>query len=260
MSERELRKRHTGKGKAISRSRAPRPSPSPSDRSRRRIKPAGGIKWRRPIQKFKLLTRSNSEPWLWKPGGDAAAAAVAAEEEVEAGVLYRPRTCVDIFSSPDSLVPPSPANRSERYNKDTKVVINVTVEGSPGPIRTMVKLGSNVEEITKLVVKKYNEEGRTPLMDKDAFSTYELHHSYFSLEGLSKSDLIADVGSRSFYLRRSSSSYCSDDKTPSNQPESSSSSSLLLPFLPMFVNRKIKKVMRRTRKVWKIFGCITCDG
>lgn len=62
-------------------------------------------------------------------------------------------------------------------------MINVTVEGSPGPIRTMVKLGSNVEEITKLVVKKYNEEGRTPLMDKDAFSTYELHHSYFSLEG-----------------------------------------------------------------------------
>lgn len=62
-------------------------------------------------------------------------------------------------------------------------MINVTVEGSPGPIRTMVKLGSNVEEITKLVVNKYNEEGRTPLMDKDAFSTYELHHSYFSLQG-----------------------------------------------------------------------------
>lgn len=117
MSERELRKRHTGKGKAISRSRAPRPSPSPSPsaRSRRRIKPAGGIKWRRPSQKFKLLIRSNSEPWLWKPGGDAAAAA-AEEEEVEAGVLYRPRTCVDIFSSPDSLVPLSPANCSEVIN------------------------------------------------------------------------------------------------------------------------------------------------
>lgn len=194
-----------------------------------------------------------------------AAAAEEEEEEVEVGVLYRPRTCVDIFSSPDSLLPRSPANCSERYNKDTKVVINVTVEGSPGPIRTMVKLGSNVEEITKLVVKKYNEEGRTPHLDKDAFSTYELHQSYFSLQGLSKSDLIADVGSRSFYLRNRSSSYCSDDSradktsASSNQPEAAASSSLL-PFLPMSVNRKIKKVMRKTRKLWKIFGCIPCDG
>lgn len=70
----------------------------------------------------------------------------------------------------------------QRYNKDDKVVINVTVEGSPGPIQTMVKLGSNIEEITKLVVKKYNEEGRTPHLDNDAASTCELHHSYFSLQ------------------------------------------------------------------------------
>lgn len=66
---------------------------------------------------------------------------------------------------------------------DTKVVINVTVEGSPGPIRTMVKLGSNVEDIMKLVMNKYNEEGRTPQMDKKSYSAYELHYSYFSLQG-----------------------------------------------------------------------------
>lgn len=71
---------------------------------------------------------------------------------------------------------------SQGYRKDAKVVVNVTVEGSPGPIRTMVKLGSNVEETIKLVVSKYNEEGRTPYLNKDAASTSELHHSYFSLE------------------------------------------------------------------------------
>lgn len=187
-------------------------------------------------------------------------AAATEEEEEEVEVLYRPETCVDIFSVPDNLVPRSPGNCSERYNTDTKVVINVTVEGSPGPIRTMVKLGSNVEEITKLVVNKYNEEGRTPHLDKDAFSSYELHHSYFSLQGLSKSELIADVGSRSFYLRRRSSSYCACSEDTDKTSPSASPSASPLPFLPTFVNRKFRKVMRRTRKVWKFFGCMPCAG
>lgn len=68
------------------------------------------------------------------------------------------------------------------YNKDAKVVVNVTVEGSPGPIRAMVKLSSSVEETIKLVIDKYGEQRRTPHLDKDAISTFELHHSYFSLQ------------------------------------------------------------------------------
>lgn len=68
------------------------------------------------------------------------------------------------------------------YKRDAKVVVNVTVEGSPGPLRTMVKLGSSVEDAIKQVVDKYNDEGRTPKLDKDAASSLELHHSYFSLQ------------------------------------------------------------------------------
>ena len=68
------------------------------------------------------------------------------------------------------------------YNKDSKVVVNVTVEGSPGPIRAMVKLGSSVGETIRLVIDKYSEEGRSPLVDKDSALTFELHHSHFSLE------------------------------------------------------------------------------
>ena len=65
-------------------------------------------------------------------------------------------------------------------------MITVTVEGSPGPVRTMVKLGSNVQDTIKLVVDKYSEEGRTPKLDKNAASTCELHHSYFSLRSKSR--------------------------------------------------------------------------
>ena len=68
------------------------------------------------------------------------------------------------------------------YKKDAKVVVNVTVEGSPGPIRTMVKLGSSVDDTIKIVVDKYNEEGRTPKLRKHPASSFELHHSHFSLQ------------------------------------------------------------------------------
>ncbi|EPS59723.1 hypothetical protein M569_15083, partial [Genlisea aurea] len=90
------------------------------------------------------------------------------------------------------------------YEKEAKVVVNVTVEGSPGPIRTLVKLGANVDETIKLVMKKYKEEGRRPKLDTDAASFYELHSSNYSLESLNRSDLIGDAGSRSFYLRKGS--------------------------------------------------------
>lgn len=46
----------------------------------------------------------------------------------------------------------------------------------------MVKLGSSVEETIKLVIDKYGEEGRTPRLDKNAMSIFELHNSYFSLQ------------------------------------------------------------------------------
>lgn len=73
------------------------------------------------------------------------------------------------------------ANAMQGYKKDAKVVLNVSVEGSPGPVRAMVKLGSTVEETIKLVVDKYSKEGRTPKLDHEALS-FELHQSYFSLQ------------------------------------------------------------------------------
>lgn len=69
------------------------------------------------------------------------------------------------------------------YNKEAKVVVDVSVEGSPGPIRTMVKLGSSVEDTIKLVVDKYSEEGRTPKIDRNAASSFQLYDSHFSLQG-----------------------------------------------------------------------------
>lgn len=69
------------------------------------------------------------------------------------------------------------------YDKEAKVVVSVTVEGSTGPVRTMVKLGSTVEDTISHVVNKYREEGRSPKIDSNVPSSFQLYLSYFSLQG-----------------------------------------------------------------------------
>ncbi|XP_027182800.1 uncharacterized protein At4g22758 [Coffea eugenioides] len=246
---------------------SPSPSPSPAPATRRRrssleVHRPRSSKLSRRLENFK---RCNSEPALFRAGGGGGehfGQRSLASPEAE-GVFYRPQTCADIFSasSDNILLPQSPRISLEGmgYSKDAKVVVNVTVEGSPGPIRAMVKLGSSVEETIKLVIDKYGEEGRTPRLDKDATTTFELHHSYFSLQSLNKLDAIGDSGRRSFYLRKNSSGRSSNASlTPyglsrnagSHLPGSSSIC------LQSFICRKINKFMRRMNKLWKLLGCM----
>ncbi|XP_075505793.1 uncharacterized protein At4g22758-like [Primulina tabacum] len=240
-----------------------KPTSSPSPTVRRRIKPAAhGRKFLEPSKDVNILRRSKSAPSLLKGFGTEAVEKVSAEEDE--GVLYRPQTWADIFTSPEISTP------RKCYQKDAKVVVKVTVEGSAGPIQTLVKLGSNVEETINLVITKYNEEGRIPPLDKHSASTCQLHQSYFSLHSLSKSDLIGDIGSRSFYLRKHSSdqlhnangeenainsSYRVDVKMSSSCNQSPVSSSS---FASFFFYRDIKKIFLRTRKFCNFFGCIPC--
>jgi len=72
----------------------------------------------------------------------------------------------------------------------------VTVEGSPGPVRTMVKLGSSVDDTIKLVVNKYREEGRSPDINPKMASSFQLHHSHFSLQSKSNFKYITHYFSR----------------------------------------------------------------
>ncbi|KAG5249228.1 PPR containing protein [Salix suchowensis] len=255
MPENHVRRRFQAKGGR--KTRPPHPSPSPSTRTpsqRRSVKPSKSIK---------IFKRSSSEPMMaWGGGTEDSidqqkqrSSFLFYESDGGSGVLFRPHTCTDVFASSPSLI--MPANFSPRssydqgYKKDAKVVVNVTVEGSPGPVRTMVKLGSRVDDTIKLVVHKYSEEGRTPKLDKDAALTYELHHSYFSLQSLDKSELIGDVGSRSFYLRRSNSNRSCDGGANSPPTPIQGPPFLLLEFLAC----EWGKIVRRTRKLWQVLVC-----
>ncbi|XWS49819.1 hypothetical protein CRYUN_Cryun12cG0035700 [Craigia yunnanensis] len=264
MSEKSLRRR-------LPRCRRPRlayPAPTP----RLRTPPPHRRSAKRSSKHGRILKRCASEPCLWSSvGHEDQQRSTFLGSEGEGAPLFRPQTCTDVFASSSSLLGfGSPSSSSspkqgfefgmQGYNKDAKVVINVSVEGSPGPVRTVVKLGSSVEETIKLVVDKY-AEGRSPKLDCN--SGLELHHSYFSLQNLDKSQLIGDAGSRSFYLRKNSSGHSSNGASNSfvseiaperaNSPPSVPSPTYLF---PAFISRKLSKIVRRTRRLWKVMVCL----
>lgn len=172
-------------------------------------------------------------------------------------LFYRMHTLNDLYLYPPELSVSPRGRNNAGYEKDAKVVITVTVEGSPGPIRSLVKLGTNVEDTIKLVIQKYAEEGRTPQLDKNSSSSFDLHVSYFSLQSLERSNTIGEIGSRSFYLRRGN--YRKRVEVAEVMaPQESSPKRPRLPMvvLPSFITRKVGKFMRRMRKFFRVFGCL----
>ncbi|KAL8170604.1 hypothetical protein V2J09_022408 [Rumex salicifolius] len=211
-----------------------------------------------------ILPKCSSEPFLF--GGHSGS-----PSSVSDGWLYSQMTCTDVLSPSSTLLSPARIQSpSEVYQKDTKVVVTVTVEGSPGPIRTMVKLGTTVDETIQLLIDKYDKEGRFPRLDKNAASVYELHLSYFSLESLERSDSIGDVGSRNFYLRKGRPSHKTIIKaseivaqaevhtTPDYESRPWVSMSVV--FFPAYITRKTTKIVRRMRRLWKVLGCLHCSA
>ncbi|KAL8101251.1 uncharacterized protein At4g22758 [Apium graveolens] len=250
---------HRKKLPANRKPKLPQPSSSSSYRSTTTLRP------RRILKSSHVLKRCNSDPLLGNslfndnPRTEDHRSLASTSELV----IFRGQTCADIFCPGENSLVQSPP-KFEGYNRDAKVVVNVTVEGSPGPVRAMLKLGSTVEETIRLVVNKYGEEGRSPHLDKHAASSFELHSSHFSLQSLNKSDMIGEAGSRSFYLRKSSStrtgesassSFIQDIVCVNNGPRPPH-----FLFLPAFITRRIDKFIRRTKKLWKIMGCIPSSG
>jgi hypothetical protein len=69
--------------------------------------------------------------------------------------------------------------------EEKKVLFSVTVEGSVGPIKALVRLGASVEEAIKAVLQRYKSEGRSPRLDTTVTASFQLHHSHFSLQSMS---------------------------------------------------------------------------
>jgi len=175
---RRRRKRGSGSGSGARGLRmAVHPAPlGPSRRSRTRREGKG-----------RALARSTSEPALWF-GSRVHAIPDGFDHDSSSSPppppLERPHTCFDVF------VPDSPFSHSlsaASLNKpspweEAKVVVSVTVEGSVGPVKAMVRLDASVGEAIAAVVERYAREGRSPRLDPAAAEAFQLHHSHFSLQ------------------------------------------------------------------------------
>lgn len=205
----------------------------------------------------------------------------------------RPHTCFDVFT-PDSpfgrsasaaslsncnprevqkwtVVVVSRAVRGSelaglRLVQESKVVVSVTVEGSVGPVKAMVRLGASVGEAIAAVVERYAKEGRSPRLDPAAAEAFQLHHSHFCLQSLNKNDKIGDVGGRNFYLHKNDGNnriYLQSEESGTNLvggeiAHSFGGQQIVAinhdQFFAIFI-KKLDKIGRLTKRIWRLLTC-----
>uniref|UniRef100_A0A0D3F4R2 DUF7054 domain-containing protein n=1 Tax=Oryza barthii TaxID=65489 RepID=A0A0D3F4R2_9ORYZ len=182
--------------------------------------------------------------------------------------LERPHTCFDVFT-PDSPFGRS-ASAASLSNcnpwEESKVVVSVTVEGSVGPVKAMVRLGASVGEAIAAVVERYAKEGRSPRLDPAAAEAFQLHHSHFCLQSLNKNDKIGDVGGRNFYLHKNDGNnriYLQSEESGTNLvggeiAHSFGGQQIVAinhdQFFAIFI-KKLDKIGRLTKRIWRLLTC-----
>ncbi|PWZ29024.1 Uncharacterized protein Zm00014a_038985 [Zea mays] len=265
------RRRKSGSGWTAAR---PAPTPGPS-RSRTRTRREG---------KRRALARSASEPLLWfgdarvhdvPPHGPGLGLGLDCPPSPPPPPLERPHTCFDVFAPEFGRSPSYASLTSPCPREEAKVVVSVTVEGSVGPVKAMVRLGASVGEAIAAVVERYAREGRSPRLDPAAAESFQLHHSHFSLESLNKKDRIGDVGGRNFYLHKNDSSndglYLQGQEEPGADPsggdisrhsssgvgQASGGATSQHQVLTIVIS-KLDKIGRRTRRIWRFITCNNC--
>jgi len=126
--------------------------------------------------------------------GSAVAGATAAGGT---GQLRRPKTLPNL-SAAARIQATSP--QAEGRPKMTKVLLNVTIQGSLGPVQVLLTLDSTVADLIAAAVRLYVKEGRRPVLPVSKPAAYDLHYSQFSLESLNRDELLVELGSRNFFL------------------------------------------------------------
>eukprot|EP00253_Pinus_taeda_P032241 PITA_32241 len=80
-----------------------------------------------------------------------------------------------------------------------KLLVNVTVARSLGPLRELLSKDATVEDAIKATLVLYAKEGRKPILSNTSAS-FGLHYSQFCINCLNPGDKVKDLGSRTFFL------------------------------------------------------------
>ncbi|MCL7040255.1 hypothetical protein MKW94_009664 [Papaver nudicaule] len=122
------------------------------------------------------------------------------------GTLRTPKTDPELFAGMRNKlsggISSSPLLETSQNNipKLTRLLLNVTVQRSLGPIHVVMSPDSTVGDLITMVVKQYSEEGRRPLLSTVNPSDFNLHYSQFSLECLDREEKLIQLGARNFFL------------------------------------------------------------
>lgn len=100
-------------------------------------------------------------------------------ETVAVAKLHRPRTVPDLLSGRRLAGVSSPEVKPAKL---TKLLLNVTVQRSLGPVMVILSLESTVGDLIAAVLRQYAKEGRRPIIDTNNCAAFDLHYSQFSLE------------------------------------------------------------------------------
>lgn len=96
--------------------------------------------------------------------------------------IRRPRTVPDLVSY-GSLAGTSP---EDLPRVPPKLLLNVTVRGSVGPVHVVMTPESTVGDLVAVTVRQYVKEGRRPVVPTTDPSFFDLHYSQFSLQSESR--------------------------------------------------------------------------
>ncbi|XP_073146508.1 uncharacterized protein [Henckelia pumila] len=120
---------------------------------------------------------------------------------VGAEVLPRPRTVPDLLAGRRNggRDTQDEAMALVRPLKLTKLLLNVTVQRSLGPVQVLIPPDATVEDLIAATLRQYSKEARRPALSTDAQS-FDLHYSQFSLESLDRGAKLSELGSRNFFL------------------------------------------------------------
>ncbi|XP_010940977.1 uncharacterized protein At4g22758 [Elaeis guineensis] len=82
----------------------------------------------------------------------------------------------------------------------TKLLLNVTIERSVGPVLVVMSPENTVADLVRTAVETYAKQGRRPLLSHADPKSFDLHYSQYSLESLNPEEKLISLGSRSFFL------------------------------------------------------------
>lgn len=113
--------------------------------------------------------------------------------------LPRPRTVPDLLAR-KRLAQASAAAAADEKPRLTKLLLNVSLQGSVGPVHVMTTPESTVGDLIAAALRQYQKEGRRPILPTADPSGFDLHYSQFSLESLDREEKLMALGSRNFFL------------------------------------------------------------